>query len=238
MATTDKPLRILNVEDHAPARFLRTRILEGAGFDVFEIGTAAGAVQHAADAGLVLLDVKLPDGDGFEVCEQIKSKHPDLPVILVTSVYRTADARRDGFAAGADAFLLEPIDAARLVRTVGDLMTNRRAGMTQSSEDTWVITNTDGQIEEIGAAAAKLLNLTARGALGRSLPAFIVDNRARLVSDLQRAADGLIIEMSTTVHPRDRRPRRVRLEIAPHGQSPTRLRWQIIEESAELPADD
>ena len=227
METTDKPLRILNVEDHAPARFLRTRILEGAGFDVFEIGTAAEAVQHAADAGLVLLDVKLPDGDGFEVCEQIKSKHPDLPVILVTSVYRTADARRDGFAAGADAFLLEPIDAARLVRTVGDLMTSRRAEVAQLAEEAWVVTNVDGQIEQISAAAAKLLNLTARGALGRSLPAFIVDNRARLVGDLQRAADGLIIEMSTTVHPRDRRPRKVRLDIAPHGQSPPRLRWHI-----------
>jgi CheY-like chemotaxis protein len=231
MATTDKPLRILNVEDHAPARFLRTRILEGAGFDVLEIGTAAGAVEHAADAGLVLLDVKLPDGDGFDVCEQIKSKHPNLPVILVTSVYRTADARRDGFAAGADAFLLEPIDAARLVRTVGDLMTNRRDSVAPSPDDAWVVTTASGQIEEISAAAAKLLNLTARGALGRSLPAFIVDNRARLVGDLQRAADGLIIEMATTVHPRDRKPRKVRLEIAPTGQAPhVRIRWQFTSE--------
>ncbi len=232
MANIERSSRILNVEDHAPARFLRTRILEGAGFDVLEIGTAAGAVEHAADAGLVLLDVKLPDGDGFDVCEQIKSKHPDLPVVLVTSVYRTADARRDGFAAGADAFLLEPLDAARLVRTVGDLMTNRRVTETPApSEDAWVITNTSGQIEEISGAAAKLLNLTARGALGRSLPAFIVDNRARLVSDLQRAADGLIIEMTTTVHPRDRRPRKVRLEIAPTRQSANvRLRWHLVEE--------
>jgi DNA-binding response OmpR family regulator len=232
MANTDRSSRILNVEDHAPARFLRTRILEGAGFDVFEIGTAAGAVEHAADAGLVLLDVKLPDGDGFDVCERIKSTHPDLPVILVTSVYRTADARRDGFAAGADAFLLEPVDAARLVRTVGDLMTNRRvAEPSAPAEDAWVITSTNGQIEEISGAAAKLLNLSARGALGRSLPAFIVDNRARLVSDLQRAADGLIIEMTTTVHPRDRRPRKVRLEITPAGQSGnSRLRWHLAEE--------
>jgi CheY-like chemotaxis protein len=232
MANTDRSSRILNVEDHAPARFLRTRILEGAGFDVVEIGTAAGAVEQAADAGLVLLDVKLPDGDGFDVCEQIKSRHPDLPVVLVTSVYRTADARRDGFAAGADAFLLEPVDAARLVRTVGDLMSNRRVTETPApGEDAWVITSTSGQIEEISGAAAKLLNLTARGALGRSLPAFIVDNRARLVSDLQRAADGLIIEMATTVHPRDRRPRKVRLEIAPTRQSGNvRLRWHLAEE--------
>ena len=231
MATTDKALRILNVEDHAPARFLRTRILEGAGFDVLEIGTAAGAVQHAGDAGLVLLDVKLPDGDGFEVCEQIKSKHPDLPVILVTSVYRTADARRDGFAAGADAFLLEPIDAARLVRTVGDLMSNRRTEVPPAAEEALIVTNTSGQIEEINPAAAQLLNLTARGAVGRSLPAFIVDNRARLVGDLQRAADGLIIEMSTTMHPRDRRPRKVRLEIAPLDHaSNVRLRWLITAE--------
>ena len=89
---------VLNVDDHAPARFLRTRILQRAGFGVDEAETAADAIERAGKASLVLLDVRLPDGDGFAVCEEVKRKSPATPVVMVTSVYRTAQARRDAFA--------------------------------------------------------------------------------------------------------------------------------------------
>ena len=58
---------ILNVEDDSPARFLKSRILERAGFQVVEAVTAADAIRSATNDGLrlVLLDLRLPDGDGF-----------------------------------------------------------------------------------------------------------------------------------------------------------------------------
>ena len=66
---------ILNVEDDSPSRFLKSRILERAGFEVVEAVTAADAVRTASEDALrlVLLDLRLPDGDGFSVCEQIKA---------------------------------------------------------------------------------------------------------------------------------------------------------------------
>ena len=69
---------ILNVEDDSPSRFLKSRILERAGFQVLEAVTAADAVSSAANERLrlVLLDLRLPDGDGFQVCEQIKAVRP------------------------------------------------------------------------------------------------------------------------------------------------------------------
>src|SRR3954468_12794686 len=85
---------VLNVDEHAPARFLRTRILQRAGFGVDEADSAASAIARAPNASLLLLDVKLPDGDGFSVCEKVKQSAPGLPVVIVTSVYRTAQARR------------------------------------------------------------------------------------------------------------------------------------------------
>ena len=109
---------VLNVEDNPSARFLRTRILERAGYTVNEADTAARAAERAAFAALLLLDVNLPDGDGFTVCEHVKVLRPELPIIMVTSVFRTAQARRDAFAAGADAYLLEPIEPARLIDIV------------------------------------------------------------------------------------------------------------------------
>ena len=111
---------ILNVEDDSPARFLKSRILERAGFQVVEAVTAADAIRSASgeELRLVLLDLRLPDGDGFYVCEQIKATRPTLPIVMITSTYATAQGRQDGLASGADAYLIEPVPAERLVQIV------------------------------------------------------------------------------------------------------------------------
>lgn len=231
-------VRVLNVDDNAPARFVRTRILERAGFAVEEAETAAGACEAAGNSALVLLDVKLPDGDGFAVCEEIKAKHPALPVVMVTSIFRTAEARRDAFAAGASAYLLDPVEPERLVRTIRTVLAGEQTTPDDQPEGRpWVITNAVGEIEDLSPEAARLLNLTRRGALGRNLTSFVVDNRPRLMGELLRAAEGVLIDTVTTLHPRDRRPRRVRLDVAllpspVHARA--RLRW-LIEGEAETP---
>lgn len=224
---------ILNVDDHAPARFLRTRILQRAGFGVDEVDNAATAIERAPASSLLLLDVKLPDADGFTVCEEVKKASPALPVLMVTSVYRTSQARRDAFAVGADAFLLEPITPEQLVRTVETLL-NRKTEPGPALNEAWVITDTMGDIQEISTEAAKMLNLSARGARGRSLPAFITDNRPKLISDLVRASEGLIIDRMTMLQPRDRRPIRVHLDVSALPKNPgehLQLRWIISPES-------
>lgn len=219
---------VLNVEDHAPTRFLRTRILERAGFTVTEADSAAEAVARAGSATVVLLDVRLPDGDGFTVCERVKAATPDLPVVMISSVYRTAQARRDAFATGADAFLLEPVDPTQLVRTIESLV--HKVPPAEPSDATWVITDAAGAIHQVSPAAAKLLNISARAARGRSLPTFVTDNRPAILADLLRAADGAIVESQTLLQPRDRRAKRVRIELAPLPYAPgegIRIRWTI-----------
>src|SRR5687767_10563645 len=104
---------ILIAEDHAPVRYVRARVLTDAGYSVLESNSAAGTldaiIASGPALGLVLLDVGLPDGNGFDVCAHIKATHPRLPVILISAVYRTGYARRDGLGAGADAYLIDPI---------------------------------------------------------------------------------------------------------------------------------
>jgi CheY-like chemotaxis protein len=229
-------MTILNVDDHAPARFLRTRILERAGYGVAEAGTAADAIERAADATLLLLDVKLPDADGFSVCERVKKNRPMLPVVLVTSVYRTAQARRDAFAVGADAFLLEPIEPSMLVRTVDELVAPNRNRVTKDPAlEAWVITDASGLIEDLSDEAAAMLNLSRRGARSRNLTSFFTDNRSRLIAELLRAADGLVIERGAVIQPRDRRPFGVHIDIAvvPHAPGErVRLRWTLLREES------
>jgi len=224
---------ILNVDDHAPARYVRTRILQKAGYGVDEADNGAVAIELASQAALVLLDVRLPDADGFSVCEQMKKAAPALPVVMVTSVYRTAQARRDAFAVGADAFLLEPVAPEQLVRTVEGLL-NRPADTRLATTEVWILTDGVGNIDDLSADATKLLNLSARGARGRSLPGFFVDNRAKLITEVQRASEGLIIDRMGTLQPRDRKPIRVHLDVSPQPHEPgerVQLRWIISPES-------
>jgi CheY-like chemotaxis protein len=223
---------ILNVDDHPPARFVRTRILERAGFGVREAESAAGALEGAPGAALLLLDVRLPDGDGFTVCEQVKKLQPALPVVIITSVYRTSQARSDAFTAGADAFLLEPIDGDQLVRTVQGFTTHSHAAL---HDGAWIITDAAGQILDLSPDGARLLNLSVRGARGRSLPAFITRNRPRLLNDLMRATEGTLVERVVTIQPRDRRARPVHVAMSlvptPPGDR-VQIRWRLVESGA------
>lgn len=223
---------ILNVEDDSPSRFLKSRILERAGFAVVEAVTAADAVRTASEADnelrLVLLDLRLPDGDGFTVCERIKSTRPSLPVVMITSTYATAQGRQDGLACGADAYLIEPVPADRLVQVIKRFLD---PGTTITDTEAWIVTDDRGVMVEISGPGHRLLNLSARGALGRNLPAFFAGERHQVFGDIARALDGHVTQREAQIRPRDRRPFTVAYEICREPSIPTstvpRLRWTL-----------
>ncbi|MFC0399598.1 response regulator [Paraburkholderia rhizosphaerae] len=122
---------VLNVDDNDGARYAKTRVLVHAGFDVIEAATGQGALDQvrARRPALVLLDVKLPDINGIEVCSRIK--HDPLTrstLVLQTSAaaVQSLDKVRalDG---GADSYLTEPIEPAELVANVRALLRLHRA---------------------------------------------------------------------------------------------------------------
>jgi CheY-like chemotaxis protein len=113
---------VLVVDDNPTKRYLLVSWLSRAGFTVVEAETGGEALQTLArrrDIELVVLDVKLPDMSGFEVCEQIKA-HPDrgtLPVIHVSAHAVDVVDRTQGLNRGADAYLAEPIEPDELIAT-------------------------------------------------------------------------------------------------------------------------
>jgi len=231
---------ILNVEDDSPSRFLKSRILERAGFQVVEAVTAADAVRSSSNDGLrlVLLDLRLPDGDGFQVCEQIKATRPGLPVVMITSTYATAQGRQDGLACGADAYLIEPVPAERLVQIVRRFLEPGKGATPEI--DAWIVTDDRGVMLEISGPGHRLLNLSARGALGRSLPAFFAGERHQVFGDIARALDGHVPQRQAVMRPRDRKPFAVAYEICrePSNDSALpRLRWTLepIRSSSSTP---
>jgi CheY-like chemotaxis protein len=116
------PATVLVVDDSATKRYLLVSWLTRAGFTVVEAETGGEALQMLAaphDVELVVLDVKLPDMSGFEVCEQIKSgpEHGVLPVIHVSAHAVDVVDRTQGLNRGADAYLVEPIEPEELIAT-------------------------------------------------------------------------------------------------------------------------
>ncbi|MEO8520195.1 MAG: response regulator [Acidobacteriota bacterium] len=219
-------VRVLNVEDHEPARFLRTRTLENAGYAVQEAGTAEqalGLVDSAPTIRAALVDVGLPDGDGFDLCEQLKARRPDLPVVMISSIYRSVSARQQGMGSGADEYLLDPLPGYRLVRTVDRLLM-----VSPRVRDAAVIT-TDavGTILGLNVTACALLNISARGAIGRSLLAFVGADRARVAKGLELAAAGQFVQEELILRPRERKPLTVEADLD-GGEAGTRtVEWSI-----------
>ncbi|HEU5020332.1 MAG TPA: ATP-binding protein [Bryobacteraceae bacterium] len=122
---------ILNVDDYGPGRYARTRILQKAGFQVFEASTGAEAIDLAREhsPALVLLDVNLPDIHGFEVCRMMRQgPRPVNAVIVHISASNIQPHHQvSGLEGGADSYIVEPIEPAVLIATVKALLRAREA---------------------------------------------------------------------------------------------------------------
>src|SRR5215831_863741 len=125
-----KPL-ILNVDDSEAALYAKSRILRQAGYDVLEASTGSETLElvRARRPDLVLLDLKLPDMSGYEVCGRIKDS-PETATVLVLQIsatYAGGSDRVRGLDSGADGYLAEPVEPAELLATIRAFLRLQRA---------------------------------------------------------------------------------------------------------------
>ncbi len=118
------PLRILLVDDHEVVRVgVRALIERQAGMAVVgEAGTVREAVLQAEKLApdVVLLDIRLPGGNGLEACRQIKAGQPDIRIIILTS-FPDEEMLFEAIAAGADGYVLKQIGSDDLIRALGQV---------------------------------------------------------------------------------------------------------------------
>lgn len=118
------PKRVLVVDDHAPTRALVRSILEAERSESFVVVEAATGIEciKAVDKekpfDLVILDVGLPDMDGYEVCKALRRVDKSLPIVFVTARGELKDFAA-GREAGADSYLVKPIARAAVRSLVG-----------------------------------------------------------------------------------------------------------------------
>jgi two-component system OmpR family response regulator len=125
--------RLLVVDDEATVRELLSAALRFAGFLVTSAATGGEAVAAAAQEppDLVLLDVMLPDVDGFEVVRRLREQRPEgrdgpVPVLFLTARDRQAD-KVTGLSLGADDYVTKPFDLEELIARIRAIL-RRTAG--------------------------------------------------------------------------------------------------------------
>jgi DNA-binding response OmpR family regulator len=121
---------VLVADDDADICALVAAILTRAGFraETADGGRSALAAAHKSAAALYVLDVRMPDVSGLDVCRELKrSLDPTAPVLLI-SAESTLDDLAAGYAAGCDDYLPKPFSARELVRRVDQLLAGDVAG--------------------------------------------------------------------------------------------------------------
>lgn len=105
--------RVLLVEDDESTRVAISRFLSLRGHEVIVAADGRDALPFAQQADLVVLDIMLPQLDGWEVATFIRSHYPDKPMLMLTAL-GAVEHRLKGFDLGADDYLIKPVDLHEL----------------------------------------------------------------------------------------------------------------------------
>ncbi|GIX59411.1 DNA-binding response regulator [Bacillus paranthracis] len=119
-------IKILVVEDDKNTRKLMCAVLEQNGFDTYgaEDGMAALDLMEKHQIDLVVLDLMMPNMDGYELTRQIRFSWKNLPILMVTAKQEQKD-KRQGFLVGTDDYMTKPVDEEEMVLRIKALL--RRA---------------------------------------------------------------------------------------------------------------
>ena len=119
-------IKILIVDDDSTCRYILKKVLSKVGYDILEAdcGKEGLRILKVEKPNLVLLDIDLPDINGYEVCKQIKSNLDTkyIQVLNMSSLYTKNEDWVHGIEAGADNYLTKPIDPKVLIVIVKSML--------------------------------------------------------------------------------------------------------------------
>ena len=115
--------KILLVEDHEDTSDLMVLILSQLDYDVATAASISGALGMAesVDFDLFVLDSLLPDGTGTDLCKHIRERNNSTPILFYSAMAFEHD-KRDALLAGAQRYLVKPVDCDVFCRTVSEML--------------------------------------------------------------------------------------------------------------------
>ncbi len=120
-------IKILYVEDEVFLGRIVRETLEGKGFDVIAETDGAKAVElfKSSSPDICILDVMLPNKDGFTIADEIREINQDIPIIFLTARTQTEDVVK-GFSLGGNDYVRKPFSMEELIARVNNLLKQRR----------------------------------------------------------------------------------------------------------------
>ena len=119
--------RILHVEDHQDTRLIMAALLQDRDYGVLTAGSVGEALELAKDIAfdLYILDVRLPDGTGVELCQKLRTMRPGVPIIYYSAYGDAAEVDRALGICG-DAYLKKPVCIADIEELVARLLAGKK----------------------------------------------------------------------------------------------------------------
>lgn len=192
------PTDILIIDDTEANRYVISRILTNAAYHVREAASCAMARDAMRETlpQLIILDVQLPDGNGYDFCQALKSDPAlcGIPILMTSAAFTQAQDRATGLDRGADGYLTTPVNALELTATVRSLLRVREAeeklrlallkAEEASNAKTEFLANMSHEIRTPMNAIIGLANIMATTPL--------TDKQTQYMTTLQFSAEGLL----------------------------------------------
>jgi signal transduction histidine kinase/DNA-binding response OmpR family regulator len=203
--------RILIVDDDTRLRQATRRALESAGYDVIEANSGTRALEmirtYAPD--LVLLDVGMPDLDGFTVCRLVKSdpEHAGTFVVMLSGSRTDSDSQVSGLECGADGYITRPISNRELlarvqaflrIKAVEDALRAKERqlrDLIMCNVDGMLVVDEQGTALFVNPAALRLFNRTEEDFLGKEIGLPITAGESAEIHLLRPNGDNYVVEM-------------------------------------------
>ncbi|MGC9670479.1 response regulator transcription factor [Planosporangium sp. 12N6] len=181
---TDHAGRVLVVDDEPNIRALLSATLRLTGYDVRVAGAGQEALMAAAEfePDLVVLDVMLPDLDGFEVAQRLRAARQPVPVLFLTARDAVSD-RIAGLAVGGDDYVTKPFNLEEVILRIRAIL--RRSGVGSQAAENSALCYADLELDEEAhevRRAGKLIDLSPTEF---NLLRYLLTNAGRVVSKAQ-----------------------------------------------------